>query len=135
MKNLMRDLLGLGVLVFVLYAATRSSPDAAQGAATPTIVPDLPGQHVSILSTSWRRGGFGAVGFAKFDLKNDNAKEVRDVTITCHFYGKSGTLMADHTQTVFDRFPAGKHKTTDELSFGFIDQQVHSVNCDVIDAS
>lgn len=128
------------VAIFVLlvaagniYKGANSSTAVALG-SSPTVIPDLPSQHLTLAKSSWRKGGFNSVAFGTFAVKNDNAVPVKDIEIACDFFGKSGTRINSGDATIYDTAPPKKTKTFPEVSLGFIDQQVTSMSCDIVGA-
>lgn len=89
--------------------------------------------RVSVEGLTWRKGGFGSVAVASFTLKNKSRHlPVRDIVLTCAFYGPSGTELSSKTQTIYERIEPGKSKRIKELSVSFINQQASNAGCEVV---
>ncbi|QOG20412.1 hypothetical protein [Bradyrhizobium sp. SEMIA] len=90
--------------------------------------------RMDITDQSWEKGGFNSVGIMNFTIKNGNAYAVKDVTVSCRFFGKSGTLLNDNSQTVYDIVPANATKRFTKVNVGFINSQAQRGGCDLKNA-
>ena len=122
-----RTIVTIGLVVLVCGAVAAGL--RPHGPSSAVVAPDLPVNHVTITNTAWRKGGFGAVAFAAFSLKNDNPASVKDVEIECGFFGKSGTQISTASTTIYDVILPKTTKTFPELSLGFVGQQAVSASC------
>lgn len=135
----MRKLAGLVFLVllglyFVGIANGTKPGDSSVGA---TIVPpellaaSRARDRFHIVKTAWQRAGFGIVATADFTFANDNSVPIKDVTVSCRFYGASGTRLGDAEQTIYRTFPAQKSTAVAAVNLGFINSQSATASCDV----
>jgi len=112
--------------------------DAASTAVRTAIAPPvaaprepLPIDAFKLAKFDWAKGGFDTVAVVTVTFKNDNRYDVKDAVLECDFHGASGTRIARLTQTVYQRFPAGKAKTVREINMGFVPSQAAKAGCEV----
>src|SRR3954469_8970240 len=109
----MRKLAGLLFLALLgLYiAGVASGTKPGDSSVSATVVPpellaaSRARDNFHIAKTAWQRSGFGIVATADFTFANDNNVVVKDVTVSCIFYGASGTRLGDAEQTIYRTFP------------------------------
>jgi hypothetical protein len=85
------------------------------------------------LKYDWAKGGFDNVMFINATIKNNNIFDVKDITLECEHFAKSGTRIGSSTQTIYEIFPAGKKKTINHFNMGLIHTQAAGSSCEIID--
>jgi hypothetical protein len=88
---------------------------------------------VSIKKWNWRLDGFGTVMIASFTIQNDNAFDVKDVTIECELNAKSGTELGKSRQTVYEIIPANGSKRLADVNMSFVHSQASKASCRITD--
>jgi hypothetical protein len=69
-------------------------------------------------------------------VNNAHTFPVKDIKLSCHLSGPSGTVIGSKTITLYQRFPPGIDPTVvKNINLGFIDQQVSRVACTVDSAT
>lgn len=85
------------------------------------------------LEYNWDKAGFGSVMEADFQITNNNAREIKDIEITCTHFAKSGTKIDSNTRVIFDKVGPKSKKNFPKFSMGFIHSQVDRSNCRITD--
>jgi hypothetical protein len=126
----MKKLWAVLVVVIAVAVGARLLTDHSGGTASASATPkvDEP-KPVKLVDMQWKTGGFGAVAIASFTLNNPNGFEVKDVVISCAFYGESGTKINSHVSTVYQKIPAHGKKAVEDFNVGFIDPQAKRGGC------
>ena len=93
-----------------------------------------PTERMKIRTSSWTAGGFGTVGVMNVIITNENPYLVKDITITCSFSAKSGTLLSEKVHTIYDTIEPKKSKAFKNINIGFIDNQSARAGCSLIAA-
>jgi hypothetical protein len=114
-------------------SASASEPDFP-ALTNPNLKIPLPTDQLTIAKSEWVKGGFDSIALVHVTLKNGGKQAVKDVDLTCHFYGPSGTEISTAKVTVFETIGPGKTKRSKELNLGFIDSQVQKAGCEIIAA-
>lgn len=70
---------------------------------------------------------------ASFTVDNKNTSAVKDITVHCTHFGKSGTAIDSSTRTIYDRFKPGQTRVNG-FDMGFLHDQAVSHACEVIRA-
>lgn len=81
---------------------------------------------VGIAEWTWRKAGFDNVMNADFTVTNGSRFDIKDITITCIHYAKSGTKIDSNTRTIYDIIKAGESKQFTDFNMGFIHSQAES---------
>lgn len=93
-----------------------------------------PIKYLSVLKTSWQKGGFGSVGLNNITFKNEGVLTAYDITVKMTFFGESGTELSSADRVLTIVVPPGKSKRSGEINFGFINQLSERAKTDIIDA-
>lgn len=93
-----------------------------------------PTERMSISKQSWQKGGFDSIGLMTITIANKNEYPVKDIRISCSFYGKSGTQLNERSHVIFDVIPPGGSKSFSKVNIGFINSQAERGGCDLIGA-
>lgn len=130
---------GAGLLfvgLMVLGGAVEPGQQAsAQGAATPTVIPESwrLADHLSI-EIQGRSSRMSSVAVLTVKIKNSADIWLKDATILCEFYGQSGTKVGEAKRTAYREFQPKKTVTVRDLNFGFVDQEAQRVGCRITSA-
>ena len=135
----------LGILVLIIFwlMNLNSAPagDPIAGAPTPSAStapyqppPAKPGDHVTIKSQTWSKGGFGTVANVNLQIVNGNAYAVKDLRLKCRFSGPSGTELSQLDHTIYEKIPANGTKWLTEVNVGFINSQADRGYCQIAGA-
>jgi hypothetical protein len=81
------------------------------------------------LDYKWRKEGFDDVMEADFTVKNGSSYDIKDIEITCHHFGKSGTEIDSNTRTIFDVVKAHSTKKFLKFNMGLIHTQAARSSC------
>lgn len=81
------------------------------------------------VDVKWDSGIFGAQMIADFIITNPSDYPVKDITIKCTHYAKSGTEIDSNTRTIYDIVPAQGRTVIKNFDMGFIQSQVDSSSC------
>ncbi len=68
-----------------------------------------------------------------FTVRNPLDVGVKDLLITCSFYGQSGTKIDERSVRVFEIIPAKSERRTQKLAIGFVSSQVATYGCGISD--
>lgn len=93
-----------------------------------------PHRFVKMADYEWRIDGFGTVMIADFKIKNGLPWAVKDITVTCHHSGESGTQLDSNTRTIYQRIEASKTKWIKNFNMGFINHQAARSGCYITSA-
>lgn len=78
---------------------------------------------VKITNFNWHKGGFDNIMIADFTIENNSKYDVKDLTIECVHFAKSGTKIDSNTRTIYDVIKAGKQKRFKKFNMGFVHDQ------------
>jgi hypothetical protein len=81
------------------------------------------------LDYSWHKGGFETTMLASFKIANNGQVAIRDISIECDHFAKSGTRIDSNSGRIYDIVPAHGTKTFSEFNMGFIHSQANSTSC------
>lgn len=87
--------------------------------------------RLKISGQSWRTGGFDTIGMMTFTVSNENPYSVKDISISCDFYGNSGTLLGSRSHTVYEIVKANTKRTFKAVNIGFIPPQSARGGCSI----
>jgi hypothetical protein len=90
-----------------------------------------PETRITLIGQSWSTGGFDTIGLMSFTLKNDNPYDIKDFSISCSFYGNSGTKLGERFHTVYERVKAKTSRSFSSVNIGFIPSQAARGGCQV----
>jgi hypothetical protein len=101
---------------------------AAYNAADPKL-------DLTIVRSSWKKGGFDTVAIWSVTIRNNNkAASYADIAYSTNYSGASGTLLAKKNGVIFDVLMSGKTRTF-EVNDGFVDGQVQRAGLQLTGAS
>jgi hypothetical protein len=128
----------LVVAAFAIFAKLVSnigSGPNTPGAPKPPPAPSAKEKALSnmTLDFTWSTTGFGDIMEANFTITNKGTRDVKDITVRCNHFAKSGTLIDHNTRTIYEVFPAGKARTIPKFNMGFIHTQAEKSACSVTD--
>ena len=73
------------------------------------MLPDgWPSEEIKIVDHKWSGGLTGGLARASFTLVNTTKFAVRDVTVECAYFGRSGSEIGRHTKVIYDRISPAK---------------------------
>ena len=81
------------------------------------------------LEFTWEKAGFDNIMQGEFKITNGSQYTIKDITIECTHYAKSGTRIDSNKKTIYDTVAAGSTKTFSKFNMGFIHSQANSTNC------
>lgn len=86
---------------------------------------------VHVVTQKWVNG-YGVANVADITVKNDNPFAVKDITVACTMYGRSGTAIQRQTKTIFDIVPAKATRNFRGITIGIYNSQSDHGGCKVI---
>jgi len=101
--------------------------------SSPTLSPKEEALSAVKLDYKWGTAGFGNVMEANFTINNPSKYNIKDISITCTHFAKSGTMIDSNTKTIYDTVHAGSKKTIKKFNMGFIHSQAEKSNCKISD--
>jgi len=93
-----------------------------------------PIERMDLKNTSWSKEGFGSIGMMNVTISNENDFLVKDITILCNFYAKSGTALSERAYTIYDTVNPKSSKPFRKLNVGFINSQSAKAGCHLVSA-
>jgi hypothetical protein len=93
-----------------------------------------PIERMNLKNSSWSAEGFGSIGMMNVIISNENNFVVKDMTILCNFYAKSGTALSEKVYTIYDTVGPKSSKAFRKLNVGFIDSQSAKAGCNLVSA-
>jgi hypothetical protein len=70
-----------------------------------------------------------SVAVLGFKVKNSAAFGLKDLEISCSFFGSSGTFLKKINRFAYRNFPSKKLTVIDEINFGFVDTEASGISC------
>ncbi|MCY7374749.1 MAG: hypothetical protein LH472_02100 [Pyrinomonadaceae bacterium] len=70
---------------------------------------------------------------ADIKIRNNSDKAIRDISVICTTFGKSGTELESFDQTVYIEVPAQSSETEKRVNFGYINSQADNIGCLLLD--
>ena len=119
-------IVGLG---WFIYSTVTNEPGITTNEPKPK---DIALKNVS-LDFEWTKAAFGNVMEANFTVKNNSNYNIKDLKIKCIHTAASGTKIDSNTRTIYQRVDAKKSKKFTRFNMGFINSQVKSSSCSIID--
>lgn len=105
----------------------RSSTPSAPAVANPADV----ALAATKLEFTWEKAGFDNIMEANFKITNGSKYTIKDITIECTHFAKSGTRIDSNKKTIYDTVAAGSTKRFNKFSMGFIHSQANSTSCQI----
>jgi len=90
-----------------------------------------PAEKVKMPDFKWHTSGLGMIMLLDFTVRNDSDFAVKDITIKCSHYGKSGTMIDSNTRTIYEVIPAYGTMSKSKWNMGFIHDQADESACKV----
>ena len=90
-------------------------------------------EPVHLSMTKWGKTGFGSIMVADFEIENNSLHNMKDFKVSCIYGGNSGTVIDRNTKTIYEIVEAKSTKTIKDFQMGFIQSQVNSARCRLID--
>lgn len=87
------------------------------------------------LDFSFRKGGFGNIMIADFDIKNDSNISVKDIKVKCEHYASSGTRIDSNSRVIYEVVGASSMKKIKKQNMGLMHSQVEKSSCYIVDFS
>jgi len=110
--------------------------DAIKEAASRPPPPPPPAiLRVKLDKTDCSISGFGVVAVCSFTISNGNDYDIADPVVECVFSGGSGTVLASHSTTIYERVRSGQKIRSKKLSVGFVNGQAANYRCTVTQVS
>lgn len=134
----------LGLLVFVVGLGALNGPSGSGSATTSagtTPIADARSEKDKAVSAlqikkfDWQKGGFDSVMKITITVQNTGNRDVKDIRLECTHASNSGTVIDSNKATIYELFPAGKSKTVRDFNMGFINNQVASSSCAIVDGT
>jgi len=124
------------VIAFIGFAVLGSVTGNKSGGSGTSSSPAVAGpEDVALQATklefTWEKTGFDNIMVGNFTITNGSQYTIKDITIECTHFGKSGTRIDSNTKTIYDTVAAGKTKTFNKFNMGFIHSQANSTNCQI----
>jgi hypothetical protein len=86
---------------------------------------------VHVVTQKWVNG-YGVANVADITVHNDNPFAVKDITVLCTMFGRSGTAIQRQTKTIYDVVPAKGTRTFKRITLGIYSEQSDRGGCKVI---
>lgn len=125
-SNILAGILSLGIISAI--------PAGIGYSVYQSIKTDQMIDKVNAYVTDWNRSGFDLVMMVDFVIYNHNSFPIKDFEIQCLGYGSSGTKIDSNTRRIHDIIPAAGKKEYNDFNMGFLNSQVKSISCKVVDA-
>lgn len=81
----------------------------------------------------WGKTGFDSIMEINMTIKNNGAKDIKDLTVECVHSSNSGTVVDRNKREVYEVIKAGETKKINNFNMGFIHSQATSSSCSVVD--
>lgn len=135
----------IGVVILSLYTAFNNAgvqPHADRPSAEPVVSQAASSEERTDsrrnqalgqikLDFTWRKGGFETAMVADFVITNPSPWRVKDLEITCHHYGPSGTKIDTNVRTIYEIVEPKSTKRVNQFNMGFIRSQATRSSCTV----
>lgn len=134
-KALVRALIVVGGCLLVAFCANvvERLPAPATTERQPTIVP--PSAHAPLRLSEFRPVVMSRVSLRLSGvIENSDDTARRDVRLRCTQNGASGSVIRTQEITVFEVIPAKGRRSFRDLTLGFVDDQMKTVGCEIIEA-
>ncbi len=105
----------------------RSGTSSAPAAADPEDI----ALGATKLEFTWEKAGFDNIMEGNFTITNSSQYTIKDITIECTHFAKSGTRIDSNKKTIYDTVAAGSSRTFNKFNMGFIHSQANSTNCQI----
>jgi hypothetical protein len=134
LTKVVAGLLGLTV-VSGLIGGLSDSNQGSMDAPAPVVVSPKEAAlaALKVEGFKWHAGGFGNIMLISLKFKNEGARDVKDIEVTCNSSSNSGTVIDKNTRTIYELVKAGKSVPVREFNMGFIDNQAAATSCRVTD--
>lgn len=107
-------------------------PAAAPLATTPTKTSKTSLSDL-VIDYDWYKSGLGNIAMLNGTIKNNGPTSVKDIKIACVGTASSGTKIDTKMHTLYEIVGAGKTIKFSDLNMGFIQSQVASLGCGIVD--
>ncbi|SEG59127.1 hypothetical protein SAMN04488115_107178 [Bosea lathyri] len=96
----------------------------------PTVIPESwrLADHLSV-EVQGKSSRLSSVAVLTFRIQNRSDIHLKDATITCDFFGESGTKLGEAQRIAYREFLAKKTVTVRDMNFGFVHQEAGRVGC------
>lgn len=121
------------VLGFGIFGVITGKNGSSNSSVSGQESPDKVALKATKLDYTWDKGGFDSVMEANFTITNGSQYTIKDITIECTHFAKSGTRIDSNKRTIYDTVSAGSSKTFNKFNMGFIHSQANSTNCQIAD--
>lgn len=128
---------GIAVLGNVISSIGGGSSHQASSAAAPA-APKIDPKDEALSSVKldkwdWHKGGFDNIMMLNAKIKNEGARDVKDIEIECTHSSNSGTRIDSNKKVIYEIIKAGKIVSIKEFNMGFVHSQATSSNCRITD--
>lgn len=130
----------VGIALFIAMAAlglyVYGKPPTPVVRSRPTEAPEDAARAILkkvTLKFDWRKGGFGNIMLIDATIKNENAFDVKDLSISCEGRGASGTLITRTEQVIYQTVKSKSSRTIKNINLGFMDPQTATASCSIDD--
>ena len=124
-----------GIFILMAFSAAINAGKTSTSTSTnpAPLTPKEQALSTVKLDFEWGTGGFGNIMEANFTIKNPSNYDIKDITIKCRHFAKSGTLIDSNTRTIYDIVQAKSNKRFERFNMGFIHSQAEKSNCAIAD--
>lgn len=130
--KILAGIFGIALLGNIIGGNSGGSSSTDGSASAPKIDPKQEALNsVKLDKLQWHKGGFDSVMMLSATIKNDGARDVKDIEIECTHYSNSGTRIDSNKRVVFELVQVGKSVRIKDFSMGFIHNQAASTNCQI----
>lgn len=142
-------MLGSGLFAALLLALSAGRPGSSEPPKPSTVSWEEArrnGVHVSAINPreeakdklaldaiGWEHSDGGLTLLINFKLTNGNAFAVKDLKVHCTGYAPSGTAIDSNDRVIYRLFPAHHTTRVSQFNMGFLNSQVASVACGLVD--
>lgn len=132
--KILAGIFGLAVLSNIIGGISGGSSSPSSSAVAPRIDPKTEALNaVKLDKWGWHKGGFDSIMMLNATIKNDGARDVKDIEIECTHSSNSGTRIDSNKKVIYELVKAGKSVRIKDFSMGFIHSQANSTHCQITD--
>jgi ribosomal protein L40E len=132
LTKVVAGVLGLTVVSGLIGGLVKPDPGSIPAPAPKAVSPRVAAMEaLKVENFKWNSGVLGNVMLVTFKFKNEGARDVKDIELTCTSSSNSGTVIDKNVRTIYELVKASKSLPVREFNMGFVNSQATATSCDV----
>lgn len=96
---------------------------------------DSPSEYLEVVSHSWKKGGFGAVGLHDLSIRNKASVTYKDVIVSITYYSETDAILSQSKKVIYKYFSPKSTIQISDMNAGLVPADANRSTIEIVSAT